>query len=61
MAPSSCFVRTASTPAGHFTNSGNFAAKMLLICAQKRLTVACDRPVLSPTVSWRSPLATYHR
>ncbi|KAH3750341.1 hypothetical protein DPMN_184862 [Dreissena polymorpha] len=61
MAPSSCFVRTASTPAGNFINSGTFAAKVLLICAQTRLTVACDRPMLSPTVSWRSPLATYLR
>ncbi|XP_052273997.1 uncharacterized protein LOC127873928 [Dreissena polymorpha] len=61
MEQSSCFVRTASTPAGNFTNSGTFASKMLLTYAQTGLTVACDRSVLSPTVSWRSPLATYLR
>ncbi|KAH3867915.1 hypothetical protein DPMN_031052 [Dreissena polymorpha] len=42
--------------AGNLTNSGTLVAKMLLTCAQTqtRLTVAWDRPVLSP-------LATYPR
>ncbi|KAH3887359.1 hypothetical protein DPMN_011375 [Dreissena polymorpha] len=58
MAPSSCFARSA--PAGNFTNADTFASRMSLTCgcAQTRLTVACDRPVLSPTSGLPAPLYT---
>ncbi|KAH3754056.1 hypothetical protein DPMN_188715 [Dreissena polymorpha] len=61
MAPSPCFTRAASIPVGNLTKSATFAANIALTCAQTLQTVACDRPVLSATVSFRSPLATYRR